>query len=52
MCEVDDFEHPRFCDEFSHIVKRRSFSTAKSLLNSHLNGIDVLDFFCIVIFVL
>ena len=20
-CEVDVFEHPRFCDEFSHLVK-------------------------------
>ena len=22
MCEVDVFEHPRFCDEFSHLVNR------------------------------
>ena len=23
MFEVDVFEHPRFCDEFSHVVNRR-----------------------------
>ena len=22
MCKVDVFDHPRFCDEFSHVVKR------------------------------
>ena len=27
-CEVDVFEHPRFCDEFSHLVKGGFYTTA------------------------
>ena len=23
VCEVDVVEHPRFCDEFSHLMNRR-----------------------------
>ena len=32
--EVDVFEHPRFCDEFSHLVNR-SFDATASVLWSH-----------------
>ena len=27
MCEVDVFEHPRFCNEFSHLVNSRFLDT-------------------------
>ena len=27
MCVVDVFEHPRFCDEFSHVVNMRFVAT-------------------------
>ena len=27
LFEVDVFEHPRFCDEFSHLVNGRLFAT-------------------------
>ena len=40
--KVDVFEHPRFCDEFSHLVTRCFFFDCKPLLESYLNGIDVL----------
>ena len=41
--EVDVFEHPRFCDEFSHLVNRSFGFDCKPLLESYLDGINVLD---------
>ena len=36
MFEVDVFEHPRFCDEFSHVVNRRFLApvTFRGILTS------------------
>ena len=41
MCEVDVFEHPRFCDEFSHLVKEVLLQLKFSVEVSR-RGIDVL----------
>ena len=41
MSEVDVIEHPRFCDDFSHLVNRHFVATF--LLISHVDGIDLLD---------
>ena len=43
MSEVDVFEHPRFCDEFSHLVKTCFFYNGNSFYKSHVDGIDALD---------
>ena len=41
LCEVDVFKHPRFSDEFSHLVNRHSVASAKLLFKYYLDGIDV-----------
>ena len=41
MFEVDVFEHPRFCDEFSHLMNRSFLAFSKSFSESHLHPIDV-----------
>ena len=43
VCEVDVFDHPRFCDEFSHLVTRTFSCKLNSLLQSHVDGINVSD---------
>ena len=43
MCEVDVFEHHRFCDEFSHLVNACFVATRRTLLKTHFDGIDLLD---------
>ena len=40
MCEVDVFEHPRFCDEFSHLVKRHVVKPATLCWRPTLNEKD------------
>ena len=35
MCEVDVFEHHRFCDEFSHLVNACFVATKKTLFKTH-----------------
>ena len=44
MYEVDVFEYPRFCDEFSHVVNKRFCCDCRSPLKSHIDGLDVLDY--------
>ena len=41
LCEVDVFEHPRFRDEFSHLVNGRLFATGSLGVKSHFDGINV-----------
>ena len=45
MFEVDVFEHPRFCDEFSHLMNRSFLAFSKSFSESHLHPIDVSHIF-------
>ena len=47
--EVDVFEDPRFCDEYSHLWKRMFLGFCKTQLNPHCNQIDVLAIFNVVL---
>ena len=47
--EVDVFEHPRFCDEYSHLCKQRFFGFCKSLLDPHCAQMDILVPFNVVL---
>ena len=47
--EVDVFEHPRFCDEFSHLRKRRFLGFCKSLVDLHRTQMDILVFVKVVL---
>ena len=39
--EVDVFEHPRICDEFSHLVNRSFPTFCKSFFESLFHPVDV-----------
>ena len=41
MFEVDVFEHPRFSNEFSHLMNKRFLASASLFFESHLHPIDV-----------
>ena len=45
MFEVDVFEHPRFCDEFSHLMNRSFLACASLFSESHLHPIDCCHLF-------
>ena len=39
--DVDVFEHPRFCNVFSHLWKQRFFGLYKSLLDPHCAQMEI-----------
>ena len=39
--DVDVFEHPRFCNEFSHLWKQRFFGLYKSLLDPQCAQMEI-----------
>ena len=49
MCEVDVLDHHRFCDEFSHLVHRRSTvtKTLSRSLKSMEEKFETIKTFCL-----